>query len=159
MIPAIFIDNVPYAYFPIFYPWLPTLFFSFRPAQCNFGVRPKIYTKSIEIPLKALIHPSKPYSTKHILITPNAEWITTLKGLKKLLLYLKLFQLEYKPNHNKPERNCHKNHVMKEIDKTISLGCTNANRFTLNISIFLKSAKKSFEINSISLDTFSSYEH
>ena len=39
------------------------------------------YTESIETRTFKLRHPSKPYSTKHILITPNAEWITFLKEL------------------------------------------------------------------------------
>ena len=89
-------------------------------------MRPRNPTNNIQnlqknASLKPLIHPSKPYSTKHILITPKAEWITFLKGcfgfrtLKNSFLYPKLFQLEYTTHHNKTERNCDKNHVMKLI--------------------------------------------
>ena len=49
--------------------------------------------------------------------------------------------------------------TFNEIDNIISLGCSNANDLTLNISICFKSAKKSFQTNSISLDIFSSHEH
>ena len=47
-ITAIHIDSVPYAYSPVFHPWLPKLFFSLYPAQCNFWIRSttyKIYRK------------------------------------------------------------------------------------------------------------------
>ena len=43
VIPAVLTNTALNAYYPIFHPWLPTLFFSLHLAQCNFGIRPTIY--------------------------------------------------------------------------------------------------------------------
>ena len=106
-------------------------FLSLYPVQCNFGTKQQ-YTESIETrPSKVTKTSFKTFSTKLILVTPNAEGITLLKALFSLL-YPKLFQLEYKPYHSEPERNCHKNHATKLIRLFLWV----AQMHTASLSIF-----------------------
>ena len=80
------------------------------------------YTESIETrPFKAtntsfktLLNKAHPNISKRGMDNFFKE-ATLVLAHKNSLLYPKLFQLEYKPDHNEPERNCHKNHVMKLI--------------------------------------------
>ena len=107
------------------------------------------YTESIETRPFKLIHPSKPYLTKH----PNNskcgmdnffKGVTVVLAHNKLTLVPKVVQPKYKPYHNKPERNCHKNHAMKLI------------------RLFLWVAQMqtaSFQMDLISLDIFSFQQH
>ena len=71
VIPAIRIEKVPYAYYPLFRAWLPTPFSSPNTTQLR-NPNNNIENLQKHIPLKPLIQSSKPYSTKNILIRPNA---------------------------------------------------------------------------------------
>ena len=97
--------------------------FSFSFAQHNAtSESDQQYTESIQT------HPSKAtntsFKTLHHKTHPNDckrgmdnffKAPTLVLAHKNSLLYPKLFQLVHKPFHNKPERNCHRNHVMKLI--------------------------------------------
>ena len=66
--------------------------------------------------------------------------VTVVLAHNKLTLVPKVVQPKYKPYHNKPERNCHKNYAMKLI------------------RLFLWVAQMqttSFQMDLISLDIFS----